>query len=111
MNIRLEKHVNKSRNNRTEYYFINFDYFDGNDLIAKIFCQKYQMISDEKIDGIYCTIVKLHKDSTEYNLIWHEDAGNFVYSSKQDEESITELEQRLNFVIDKLNELVVDAEQ
>lgn len=47
---------------------MNFDYFDGNDLVAKLFGQEYQMISDEKIDGMYYSIIKLHKDSTEYDL-------------------------------------------
>lgn len=111
MNIWLKKHINKSRNNRTEYYFNNFDFYDGNNFIAKILCQEYKMLSDEKIEGIYSTIIKLHKDSAEYNLIWHEDAGNFVYSKKQDKASLAELEQRLYFAVDKLNKLIEDAKQ
>lgn len=46
------------------------------------------MLSDEKIDGMYYSIIKLHNDSTEYDLIWHEDVGNYIFSLKQDETSI-----------------------
>ncbi|MDE6019375.1 MAG: hypothetical protein K2H01_00030 [Ruminococcus sp.] len=106
MNIRIIKYINKEENNRIEYLFDNFDYFDGNDLVAKIFCEKYQMLSEEKIDGIWYSIIKLHKDSTEYDLIWHEDVGNYIFSLKQDEASIIELEQRLDFIVSKLNEMI-----
>lgn len=106
MSIQLVKHINKDENNRIEYLLVNFDFFDGNDLVAKIFCEEYQMSSDEKIDGMYYSIIKLHKDSTEYDLIWHEDVGNYIFSMKQDESSIIELEQRLNFIVSKLNEMI-----
>ena len=49
---------------------------------------------------------ELHKDSTEYDLIWHEDVGNYIYSLQQDETSIVELEQRLNNIVIKLNEII-----
>lgn len=104
MSIRVVKHINKDKGNRVEYLFVDFDYFDGNDLIAKLFCERYQMVSDEKIDGIYYSIIKLHKESNEYDLIWHEDVGNYIFSLKQDETSLLELEQRLKFVVAKLNE-------
>lgn len=106
MSIQVVKHVNKEKNNRIEYLFVNFDFFDGNDLVAKIFCEEYQMLSDEKTDGMYYSIIKLHKDSTEYDLIWHEDVGNYIFSLKQDEASIIELEHRLEFIVSKLNEMI-----
>lgn len=37
MSIQVVKHINKEQNNRVEYLFVNFDYFDGNDLVAKLF--------------------------------------------------------------------------
>lgn len=64
------------------------------------------MLSDEKIDGMYYSIIKLHKDSTEYDLIWHEDVGNYIFSLKQDETSTIELEQRLEFVVSKINDMI-----
>ncbi len=106
MNIQIVKHINKEQNNRIEYLFMNFDYFDGNELVAKLFCQEYKMLSDKKIDGMYYSIIKLHKDSTEYDLIWHEDVGNYIFSFKQDEISITELEQRLDVIVSKLNKMI-----
>ena len=83
MSIQAVKHVNKEESNRIEYLFVNFDFFDGNDLVAKIFCEEYQLVSDEKIDGMYYSMIKLHKDSTEYDLNWHEDDGNYIFSLKQ----------------------------
>lgn len=106
MSIQVVKHMNKDEDNRVEYLFVDFDYFDGNDLVAKLFCQEYQMLLEEKIDGIYYSIIKLHKDSTEYNLIWHEDVGNYIFSQKQDEASIMELEQRLEVIVGKLNAMI-----
>lgn len=106
MSIQVVKHINKDEDNRVEYLFVNFDYFDGNNLVAKLFCQEYQMLSEEKIDGMYYSIIKLHKYSTEYDLIWHEDVGNYIFSQKQDEASIIELEQRLGVIVAKLNEMI-----
>lgn len=60
---------------------------------------------DEKIDGMFYSIIKLRKDSTEYDLIWHEDVGNYIFSLKQDRDSILELEQRLQVIISKLNKI------
>lgn len=106
MSIQVVKHINKEQNNRVEYLFVNFDYFDGNDLVARLFCQEYQMISDEKIDGMYYSIIKLYKNSIEYDLIWHEDVGNYIFSLQQDETSINELEQKLEVIVSKLNEMI-----
>lgn len=106
MSIQVVKHINKDENYRIEYLFVNFDFFDGNDFVAKILCEEYQMLSDEKIDGMYYSIIKLHKGSTEYDLIWHEDVGNYIFSLKQDEASTIELEQRLEFVVNKLNDMI-----
>ncbi len=106
MSIQVVKHINKDENNRIEYLLVNFDFFDGNDLVAKIFCEEYQMLSDEKIDGMYYSIIKLHKDSTEYDLIWHEDVGNYIFSLKQDETSTIELEQRLESVVSKVIDML-----
>ena len=64
------------------------------------------MLLEEKIDGIHYSIIKLHKDSTEYDLIWHEDVGNYIFSLKQDGASLLELEQRLEVIIGKLNEMI-----
>ncbi len=79
MSIQVVKHVNKEQNNRAEYLFVNFDYFDGNDLVAKLFGQEYQMLSDKKIDGMYYSIIKLHKDSTKYDFL--KSRSNYTYVS------------------------------
>ena len=73
-------------------------------MIAKLFQQEFDMQSDKKFDGIFYNIIKLHKNSTEYNLVWHEDVGNYIFSLQQDRESVFQLEQELKIIVNKLNE-------
>ena len=103
MDIKITKHINKVENNRVEFLFVNFDFFDGNDLIAKILCNKYGMIVGEKIDGMFYSIIPLNDKNKEYKLVWHEDVGNYFYSEDQDEKTlerilgvVESLEQELN---------------
>lgn len=106
MNIRLVKYINKHERDRIEFQFVNFDYIDGNELVAKLFGQKFEMIMAEKIDGIWYSIIKLRKGCTQYDLIWHEDVGNYIYSVQQDDDSIITLEHRLEVIVNELNILV-----
>ena len=103
MDIKIIKHINKDENNREEFLFVNFDFFDGNDLIAEILRNKYGMIVGEKIDGMFYSIIPLNDKNKEYKLVWHEDVGNYFYSEDQDEktlerilEVVESLEQELN---------------
>ena len=43
------------------------------------------------------------KKNTCYELLWHEDIGNIIYSLEQDEDTVNELELRLQKVLDILN--------
>lgn len=104
MSIQVVKHINREEN-RVEFLFTNFDYFDGNDLVSKLFCEEYQMSASEKFDGIFYSIIKLHKGNVEYDLVWHEDVGNYIFSVQQDDSSLLELEQKLRVIISKLNGL------
>ena len=106
MKIYVVKHINSDENNRVEYLFVNFDYYDGNEIVAKLFQQEFQMVSEDKIDGIFYSVIKLHKDQTEYDLIWHEDVGNYIFSLKQDEKSVLELEEKLKVVVRILNSMI-----
>ena len=106
MSVDIIKHINSHNENRIEYLLVNFDYFDGNDMIAEFFISEYQMFIKEKVEGIHYTIIVLANDSTEYNFIWHEDVGNYIYSSKQDKASILELEKKLNSAVENLNKIL-----
>lgn len=61
------------------------------------------MKPDEKMDGIHFTIIKLRSEEGDYDLMWHEDMGNIIYSIKQDEKSIKILEKRLTVIVEQLN--------
>ena len=80
-----KKVINENKENRTEFLLINFDYEDGNDYLAKIFTKEFNMKVEEKKDYIWFSIIKLCKKNTCYELLWHEDIGNIIYSLEQDE--------------------------
>ena len=103
MRVTYKKIINENKNNRIEFGINNFDYEDGIDYLAKIFCEKYDMIAEEKIDYIYFSVIKLHEGDINYELLWHEDIGNIVYAIEQDENTQKTLEKRLMVVLDDLN--------
>ena len=98
-----KKVINENKENRTEFLLINFDYKDENDYLAKIFNKEFNMKVEKKKDYIWFSIVKLCKKNTCYELLWHEDIGNIIYSLEQDEDIVNELELRLQKVLDILN--------
>ena len=104
-----KKVINENKENRTEFLLINFDYEDGNDYLAKIFNKEFNMKVEEKKDYIWFSIIKLCKKNTCYELLWHEDIGNIIYSLEQDEDTVNELELRLEKVLDVLNIKILES--
>lgn len=104
MEVTYKKHINVDKKNRTEFLLINWDYEDGGDYLAKIFCKEFGMSAEEKVDYIYFSIIKLHLDKITYELLWHEDFGNMIYSTEQEEAVVDTLEQRLKVALSILNE-------
>ena len=104
-----KKVINEIKENRTEFLLINFDYEDGNDYLAKIFNKEFNMKVEEKKDYIWFSIIKLCKKNTCYELLWHEDIGNIIYSLEQDEDTVNELELRLQKVLDVLNIKILES--
>ena len=103
MEVSYNKHVNINKDNRVEFWLVNFDYIDGSDYLAKLFCEQYRMQAEDKLDGIWFSIIRLYSNDDIYELLWDEDIGNTVYSINQDESSIDKLEVRLNHILDELN--------
>ena len=104
-----KKVINENKENRTEFLLINFDYEDGNDYLAKIFNKEFNMKVEEKKDYIWFSIIKLCEKNTCYELLWHEDIGNIIYSLEQDEDTVNELELRLEKVLDVLNVKILES--
>ncbi len=104
MEVTYKKHINVDKENRTEFLFINWDYEDGSDYLAKIFCKEFGMSAEEKVDYIYFSVIKLHLDKIIYELLWHEDFGNMIYSIEQEKKVVDLLEQRVKVVLNTLNE-------
>ena len=78
MEVTYKKHINVDKENRTEFLLVNWDYEDGSDYLAKIFCKEFGMSAEEKVDYIYFSVIKLHLDKINYELLWHEDFGNMI---------------------------------
>lgn len=104
MEVTYKKHINVDKNNRVEFLLINWDYEDGGDYLAKIFCKEFGMSAEEKVDYIYFSVIKLYLDKVTYELLWHEDFGNMIYSMEQEEAVVDTLEQRLKVALSILNE-------
>ena len=107
--VMYKKVINENKENRTEFLLINFDYEDGNDYLAKIFNKEFNMRVEEKKDYIWFSIIKLCKKNTCYELLWHEDIGNIIYSLEQDEDTVNELELRLQKVLDVVNIKILES--
>lgn len=107
--VMYKKVINENKENRTEFLLINFDYEDGNDYLAKIFNKEFNMKVEEKKDYIWFSIIKLCKKNTCYELLWHEDIGNIIYSLEQDEDTVNELELRLQKVLDVVNIKILES--
>lgn len=104
MRVTYSKVKNQNKKNRIEFWINNFDYEDGNDYLSKIFCEEFGMTSEEKVDYIYFSVIRLHLDNITYELLWHEDIGNVIYSSVQETNIVNTLEQRIKIVLSVLNQ-------
>ncbi|MEA4922007.1 MAG: hypothetical protein VB031_01420 [Eubacteriaceae bacterium] len=109
MKIEYKRHINKDEYNRIEFLFVNYDYHDGNELICRIlekyFDMKYKIKVDE-VSGIWFSIIRAYDSNDEYELVWHEDVGNYMFSKDQSDEANDRLERRLDIVVEELNRLM-----
>ena len=108
MNIRVSEFVDKD--DRVEFSFINFDYIDGSDAIAKILHKKCGVIVGEKFDGIYYSVIPLSDGEYKHKLVWHEDVGNYVYSEDQSDESVARLRELAGIAVAEINDKIEKAE-
>lgn len=108
MEVICKKYINTEKDNRVEFLLVNYDYFDGNDYIARLFIEKYNFVIEKKIDGWWYSIIRISDGYSEYELLWHEDIGNEIYSLKQTKEENEVLLQRLEKVLCILNDQIKD---
>ena len=85
-----------------ELWLVNFDYYDGNDYIAKLFCSNFNMIY-KKEEFIRYSIIYVYSENEKYELLWHEDIGNMIYCSIQSGKNNIVLEERLKKIINIIN--------
>ena len=103
MEIRYKQHINIDKDNRVEFLLINFDYVDGSEYLAKLFKEEYGFVIDDKIDGWWYSVIRIHLQNSTYELVWHEDTGNEIYSLYQSKEENQNLQKRLEKVLAILN--------
>lgn len=103
MKITFKKHINTEKDNRVEFLLINYDFIDGNDYLARLFQEEYGFIIEDKIDGWWYSIIRIHLENSAYEMVWHEDTGNEIYSLCQTTEENEILQERLEKVLVILN--------
>lgn len=103
MKITFKKHINTEKDNRVEFLLINYDFIDGNDYLARLFQEEYGFIIEDKIDGWWYSIIRIHLGNSAYEMVWHEDTGNEIYSLCQTTEENEILQERLEKVLAILN--------
>ena len=101
--ISYDKHFNPNKGNRVEFWINNFDYFDGIDYLAKLFCEKYHMQAEEKVEGIFFDFIRVYAHNVEYVLMWHEDIGTLIYDSNQNTRDTAQLEAQLSAIFQEIN--------
>ena len=101
--ISYDKHFNPNKGNRVEFWINNFDYFDGIDYLAKLFCEKYHMQAEEKVEGIFFDFIRVYANDNEYILMWHEDIGTLIYNLNQGANDTTQLEVQLSTILQEVN--------
>lgn len=106
MSISGVRHINSDENNRVEFLFVGFDYYNGNELSANILHEKCDIDVGGKIDGIFYSIIPLDDNGIEYKLVWHEDVGNYIYSENQSEASIKRMEELVEIIVTELNKKI-----
>ena len=106
MEVSYVKHNDVERN-RLELLLVNYDYIDGNELIAQIMSDEFGFRIVRQTDGIWYKIIQIKLDDSTYELLWHEDLGNSIYSLSQADSENELLEERLKKVIEILNEKIV----
>lgn len=103
MEVIYKKHVNVEKYNRVEFLLINYDYIDGNDYLARLFNEEYGFSVEKKIDGWWYSIIRIRLGDAIYELVWHEDTGNEIYSLNQTEKENDILQERLTKILFILN--------
>ena len=88
---------------RVEFLLVNFDYYDGNEYLAKIFNEEFSFCICDKYDGIWFEIIHISLGDCVYEMLWHEDIGNVIYCLEQSRNTNELLEERLKKVIDIVN--------
>ena len=105
MNVKFKKFYD-IKQNRIVFSFINYDYYDGNDYLAELFKERYNFVVKKKIDGWWYSIIHICNEHSEYELLWHEDIGNEIYSLIQTDKENEILENRLNNIVDIINKRI-----
>jgi len=103
MRFRFIEYANEYRDNRIDISFTNFDFEDGNDLIARILKKKCCIIVGKKFDGIWFSIIPLWYKGYKYELLFHEDIGNIIYGKSQKESSVKRMRELVEIAVNELN--------
>lgn len=102
MSIQFYEHINHQEHNRLELLVDNFNYYDGIDLLSRIFTDCFGDQVVEIIDGFFYKIIRMEDKNGEYVLNWHEDVGTYLFCKNHDIEILkSKLKVVLNLLVRK----------
>ncbi len=105
MKVSFKKYYDKN-DNRIELLLINYEYYDGIELIVQIFTEEFGFEVVNQFDGIWFKKIQIKQNESIYELLYHEDIGNSIYSLNQTDYENMLLETRMNKVVDILNKIM-----
>ncbi|AJS58659.1 hypothetical protein [Paenibacillus sp. IHBB 10380] len=82
MGVRIAEVVNRFE--QLEFYLVELEYFDDFEIVLGVLKDDSCDIVDV-IEGIYSRIADCNKNGVEFNLVYHEDVGIYIYSKIQSE--------------------------
>ena len=89
---------------RTNYNMVDYLPDDAQSTKAvQIMSDEFGFVPAGQIDGIWYKIIRIKKNDLVYELMWHEDLGNSIYSLTQNNYENDLLESRMNKVVEILN--------
>ena len=88
MDIQKNKYIDTQNDHRVSFQLKNFEY-------------GFQI--GKKISGLWSSRLRISFGQTEYEIVWHEDFGNEIYSLDQSDGSVARLEKQLDHILSLLN--------
>ena len=102
--VRVVKH--QANNRLFDYEFVDFDYWEDFDVLSTILINHMGSNIKERLDGIYSRFLKLEKEGHLFTLMYHEDTGNSICPTSNEQTHLLFIEDLANKMLPLINESV-----